>query len=426
MAKVTVKCDACGKELQKFPSLVKERNYCNMQCKALGNKMLFEKEPERRAASAQRTREQFAIGGHPSMGRHHSTETKKVLSDRRKEFYATERGQEAKQELAELRRQSAGKYRHSPETIDKIRTKAQERFKNPECKDKILTMLKDRVANDPDYRTNLSNGVRKYFASDAGKIERQRRSAYMHDKKTAFYKTEEGQKVIAPTTKVLREYYTTHESAFKGKEHSTDTKELISKKVKEAFSNGSHPWIGREHSDASKDKIAQSVREFYKTEDGLQRRREITDTIHTYWDNEEHIDQASDRAIKRLQSGDLNYLGRGKMGVREDIGHFVRSSMEANYARILRVQGQAYEYEKTFFRLSNGTRYVPDFYLPEHDLYIEVKGWLNDNNKEKYKLFRDDYPDIKWKLLEIQSDEWKELSRKYAPSIPEWEGDIVK
>ncbi len=33
-------------------------------------------------------------------------------------------------------------------------------------------------------------------------------------------------------------------------------------------------------------------------------------------------------------------------------------------------------------------KYTPDFYLPEYDLYIEVKGWADELFKMRWKLFK--------------------------------------
>ena len=65
-----------------------------------------------------------------------------------------------------------------------------------------------------------------------------------------------------------------------------------------------------------------------------------------------------------------------KGGFRADLGHYVRSSWEADYARVLVYLGQPYEYESRTFVLtrSDGSTltYTPDFYLPDRDEFIEV------------------------------------------------------
>lgn len=44
------------------------------------------------------------------------------------------------------------------------------------------------------------------------------------------------------------------------------------------------------------------------------------------------------------------------------------------------------------FRLPNGKRYFVDFYLPEKDLYIEVKGYFRKDALEKWNWFHENYP----------------------------------
>jgi len=66
-----------------------------------------------------------------------------------------------------------------------------------------------------------------------------------------------------------------------------------------------------------------------------------------------------------------------KGGYRNDLGHFVRSSWEADFARILKYFKIDYEYEKYRFKLigTNSTySYCPDFYISETDCFYEIKG----------------------------------------------------
>ena len=43
--------------------------------------------------------------------------------------------------------------------------------------------------------------------------------------------------------------------------------------------------------------------------------------------------------------------------------------------------------------------YYPDFYLPETDEYIEIKGWWSESDKEKMKLVEKYNPNINIKYL---------------------------
>jgi len=77
----------------------------------------------------------------------------------------------------------------------------------------------------------------------------------------------------------------------------------------------------------------------------------------------------------------------------------VRSSWERDYADYLCANNIDFYYENKVFELSDGKSYIPDFYLTETDEYIEIKGYLTDYHREKYKLFKSEYPDIDWKML---------------------------
>lgn len=50
-----------------------------------------------------------------------------------------------------------------------------------------------------------------------------------------------------------------------------------------------------------------------------------------------------------------------------------RSRLEARWAVFFDTAHISYEYEPEGFELPDGTRYLPDFYLPEYDWYVEVK-----------------------------------------------------
>ena len=78
--------------------------------------------------------------------------------------------------------------------------------------------------------------------------------------------------------------------------------------------------------------------------------------------------------------------GHGKGGIRPDIGHYVRSTWEANLARIYVLVNRNYKYEATRFKLCiNGQHmtYCPDFYLPDLNRYYEVKGHARSSSTWK-------------------------------------------
>jgi len=52
----------------------------------------------------------------------------------------------------------------------------------------------------------------------------------------------------------------------------------------------------------------------------------------------------------------------------------MRSRWELALAHVLEEREEKWEHEPVVFKLANGMRYTPDFYLPGADKYIEVKG----------------------------------------------------
>ncbi|MCR4328284.1 MAG: DNA polymerase III subunit alpha [Patescibacteria group bacterium] len=111
-----------------------------------------------------------------------------------------------------------------------------------------------------------------------------------------------------------------------------------------------------------------------------------------------------------------------KGGVRGDLGHYVRSNWEADFARILKLYGIAYEYEPRSFTLQNSRgevmHYTPDFYVKATNTFYEIKGWLHDIDQKKMDLFRQQYPEYNFIL--INKTKFAELAMRYR-SLVAWE-----
>ena len=69
---------------------------------------------------------------------------------------------------------------------------------------------------------------------------------------------------------------------------------------------------------------------------------------------------------------------------------FMESIMQARCLSLFAKQRVVeWEYEPKRFKLKDGVRYTPDFYLKEQDLWIDVKGQLTEKHKMKHKLFKE-------------------------------------
>lgn len=55
-------------------------------------------------------------------------------------------------------------------------------------------------------------------------------------------------------------------------------------------------------------------------------------------------------------------------------GYLFRSRTEARWAVFFDTLGIRYEYEKEGYELEDGTWYLPDFWLPTYEYWIEIKG----------------------------------------------------
>lgn len=66
-----------------------------------------------------------------------------------------------------------------------------------------------------------------------------------------------------------------------------------------------------------------------------------------------------------------------------------RSTLEADWACTLDHYGIVWEYEPEGVQLADGTRYRPDFYLPESTTWLEVKG-PHDERLDKTQRFADE------------------------------------
>lgn len=129
--------------------------------------------------------------------------------------------------------------------------------------------------------------------------------------------------------------------------------------------------------------------------------------------------------------------GRGIGGFRKDLSHYTRSTLEANFARILRLLDVPYEYEPKCFKLGDGRHYTPDFHLSsalmEGDRiiipagWVELKGWrtkegeLPGGTQEKIDALRALVPGESVAVIVQSDDLWRRLEQKYAPLIELWE-----
>jgi hypothetical protein len=106
-------------------------------------------------------------------------------------------------------------------------------------------------------------------------------------------------------------------------------------------------------------------------------------------------------------------------------GYRFRSRLEARWAIFFDALSMPYEYEKEGFNLGNAGWYLPDFYLPDTETWIEVKPSEPDET-ERCKVrtlacARDEYVDIVVgtpSIASVESSSSREILHCYPGSMP--------
>lgn len=83
----------------------------------------------------------------------------------------------------------------------------------------------------------------------------------------------------------------------------------------------------------------------------------------------------------------------------EKLDKFFRSRYESAVAEYLSLQNIDFLYEAGFFEVGKNSIYIPDFYLPENNSFIEVKGLFSGGSKTKYINLKKKYSKIRILLL---------------------------
>lgn len=218
----------------------------------------------------------------------------------------------------------------------------------------------------------------------------------------------------------LKKTHRVHNTINPKKQHiyTNEERKRLSENAKKMIKENGHPkgFKGHYHTLEEKEKISVSSKNWWKQVDlsTLEKRK--------LKQRETKIKNGTLNPMKKQS----NPYSRTKSGKRKDLNNtYFRSSWEANIARYYNYLGIKWEYEPKTFIFQNITRgsvsYTPDFYLPDEDKWIEVKGWMDSKSKTKLKRFEKQYPEEYKKLQIIQQKEYNEIKRKVSNYIKNWE-----
>ena len=148
-----------------------------------------------------------------------------------------------------------------------------------------------------------------------------------------------------------------------------------------------------------------------------------TDCQHKYYQSnwtKEKKENLQKSIAQAISEGRWRGHNSGVGGYRKDLQHYVRSTFEANYARILLYENKKYDFEKHHFKCKDGSIYIPDFYIIEENTFVEIKGRLSDTKGiKKFKEISE--KETKYNWLFIGPDEYEELCIQYSNKIKNWE-----
>jgi hypothetical protein len=203
-----------------------------------------------------------------------------------------------------------------------------------------------------------------------------------------------------------------------------ERREAVSKYRKQAWIDNPHPkgMLGKKHSDETKALLSELSKEAQKGVSKAEMDLRVEKALNT------KMNRYGTLAPNSIKNG--NAYSRSRGGTRKDLGFYVRSSWEANYARYLNwlqkngeILRWEYEPDEFEFPIKRGTRfYIPDFKVFETSgaiVYHEVKGWMDAKSKTKLDRMSRHHPNVK--VIVIDKAAYGSIARTLGKTIENWE-----
>ncbi len=98
--------------------------------------------------------------------------------------------------------------------------------------------------------------------------------------------------------------------------------------------------------------------------------------------------------------------------------HKFRSDYELSVAKYLAEQGVKYEYEAhKLVYYPKPKVYIPDFYLPDNDIYIEAKGFFRPSDRRKMLAVKEQHPELDIRFVFMRNNL---LSKNSKSTYGDW------
>lgn len=169
-----------------------------------------------------------------------------------------------------------------------------------------------------------------------------------------------------------------------GKKKSAETKHLLSISRKGKYIGENAPMFGKKHTPEARQKMSENHADFKGKN-------------HPRFGRPGNIGKRNGMYGKSSPNG--AGIGKGAYFTKEDGNNvWLRSTYETRIAVILTKFNIKWEYEPKRFVIKTAT-YCPDFYLPEYDIWWEVKGYMRKEALNKIKQFFILYPAENLRIL---------------------------
>lgn len=198
------------------------------------------------------------------------------------------------------------------------------------------------------------------------------------------------------------------------RENAQKNIEEKSKNLKDKYRSGElvHPMLGKKHTDKSKKLISEKLLgKSFEEKFGKERSDEIKEKLsklHSGENNHFYGKKHSDESISKMKEIHKKIARRGKdchfygkvyhpkriKYEKDGIEIFFRSTWEFKVANFLTNNNIEWFYESKIFEMvidGKETTYTPDFYLPQNNTIIEVKGYWREDAIKKHHIFIKDH-----------------------------------
>mgnify|MGYP001465051935 CR=1 FL=1 len=166
------------------------------------------------------------------------------------------------------------------------------------------------------------------------------------------------------------------------------TKEKLRKAVKSRPGNNLGKTFGEETRKKHKvARLGKTYEEIYGSKEKAEKEKlKLKKALTGVKRTKEACENLSKSAAKRILEGKHRNNWTNKRYKYNNINF--RSNWEVNLAKILEELNINYEYEKHKIKMDNNKHYIPDFYLPKYNTFVEVKGCMDEYSIYKYKQMK--------------------------------------